>query len=513
MSDPTPDTSHDRPVSFGPPGRRRSAVAMFAGNTTIVAITVVQAFVLVPLSLRAFGAELYGAWVAAAELLLWAQQFEAGITHLLTQRVGAAVAAGRLRDAERWSATCLWLVGVMALGLMAVGMVAAPFVVTWLQAPSADARTFVAAFRVGLIASAILLVGSVVTALARGVQQPMIPTVAGVVGAVCALVVSIALLIAGYGLWSLAFGLLLRAAVVAAGSMLFLWRLPQPLSAWVLRPSREVADDVRGLLPSMAGGSAGYLLANNSEIVLVTSFYGPAAGATYALTRRAIDGVRSLVENVGLAAAPGLAHLVAADDRHRARQVVRELLWLRLAAACIGAAVVAAVNAPFVTLLFGGEHFGGVVLTVLFAVQMVVGGQAGLLNHVLRSAGRVSESAWLRMIEAACRVVAISIGLFGFGLAGAPGGALLVSVVTWSVTRNLVHRALPPESAGHRPGEGVRPVLVALLVLAAGIGIGIAGREAPLPAIGAAAATMVTAGAAVLWVVRPRPSRATSRQR
>lgn len=513
MDKATSGTQHPPPRKvLRTTGRRSTAVAMFAGNTATVGITVAQAFVLVPLCLSALGSHLYGAWIAAAELLLWVQQLEAGVTHLLTQRVGALVAGGRGHEAEQWSATCLWLIVAIATVLVAVGMVAAPLLVEWLQVPAADADTFVAAFRLALVASGILLAGSGVTALARGVQQPAIPTAAGVVGVVVALVASVGLLLAGYGVWSLAFGLLLRAVVVAVGSMLFLWRLPRPLADWLLRPSRAVATDVRHLLPSMTAGSAGYLLANNSEIVMVTMLYGPVAGATYALTRRTIDGIRSLVENIGLAAAPGFAHLVAADDRYRARRVLRELLWLRLSGACLGAAVVVAVNEPFVTLLFGREHFGGVGLTGLFAVQMVIGGQALLLNHVLRSTGRVSESAWLRAAEAVIRVVAMGIGLAAFGLSGAPAASLVVSLAAWRVTRMLVFRVLPPESPAPGSRIAASTVLAPLAVLAIGVAVGIVGVGTSFPAMTAAAVTMATAGGAILWMFRlraflePRPA-------
>ena len=475
---------------------------MLAGNATTVGITVAQAFLLVPLCLRLLSPQLYGAWIAGTELLLWAQQFDVGVTHLLTQRVGAALGRGRLDEAARWSATCLVAMAGIGLALLIVGSALAPLVVLWLQAPENDAARFVGAFRLGLIASVLLLVSSVVTATSRGMQQPGITTTAGVLGALFAFIASIGLLLAGWGVWALAIGLVVRSVVVVTGSAVYVAGLPGRLGDWVCRPSRSVAGEVWSLTPPMAAGSAGYLLANNSEILLVTTLFGPVPALAYALTRRAMDGLRSLVESIGLAAAPGFAHLVAARDRYRARGVARELLWLRLAAACLGAAMVVSVNEPFVGLLFGSQHFGGLLLTSLFAGHLVMGGQAMLLNHLLRAAGQVRESAWLRVAEAVGRVVGMGAGLALMGLAGAPAASLLVSLGVTEATRARLGRAMPDA-----PGEGGRmttkDVLVPLGVLLFGIVVATLDLASSFPSIGLILGGVAVACGPVLWWTRP----------
>src|SRR6187455_2754593 len=106
-------------------------MATLVGHGATVGITVVQAFVLIPLCLSALGAQLYGAWVAASELLNWIQLLDIGIPYLLTQRVGAALGRGDRADAARWSATGLMLLSGVAVCLWAVATAGAPFAATW----------------------------------------------------------------------------------------------------------------------------------------------------------------------------------------------------------------------------------------------------------------------------------------------------------------------------------------------------------------------------------------------
>ncbi|MBA2259331.1 MAG: hypothetical protein H0W18_10560, partial [Acidobacteria bacterium] len=229
----------------------------------------------------------------------------------------------------------------------------------------------------------------------------------------------------------------------------------------------------------------------------------PVAAAVYSLTRRAMDGVRALLESIAWAVYGGFAHLVTAADRHRARAVLHEILALRLGAACVCGAVVLAVNEPFVPLLFGPENFGGIWLTAGFAAQMIVGGQTFLANYLFRAAGRVREGSILLAAEAMARVGAVLAGLTIAGLAGAPWMAVGVTSVALVVTLRRLERELPP--SGTPPG---RPTaggwLAPYLVFMFGLTIAIMRVPASWAWFISTAAAVMAFGAAVFWWLLPR---------
>jgi O-antigen/teichoic acid export membrane protein len=260
----------------------------------------------------------------------------------------------------------------------------------------------------------------------------------------------------------------------------------------------------------MIASSIGYVLANNSEIVLVTTILGPVPAAAYALTRRAIDGLRNLLDSIAWAVYGGFAHLVTAGDRHRARPILHEMLWLRLALACLFGAVAVAVNRPFVTLLFGRAQFGGVWLTAALAAQMIAGGQAFLANCLLRAAGAVKQGSWLVAAEAALRVLAMAIGIRLFGLVGAPSLAVIVSMAALFVNLRELSRRLPPPVAQALAGR-LEHQFAPLAVFASGLAAGL--WLTPMSwTMAVATGTLVgCCGAGLLWCALPsRGAEATS---
>ncbi len=494
---------------FGHPsaraGRRQAALATFAGSGATVAITVAQAFLLIPLCLRDLGTPLYGAWLGASELLVWIQLLDAGIPNLVTQRVGAAIGDGHDGDAARWASTGFVLLGGVAVALCVIGMAAAPLVTRWATVPVEHAAVFTACFRLGVAGSAALLFFNGCVGVARGVQRTVAVSTGQVAGAAVGLGVAVALLVAGWGLWALAIGLVTRAVIALMGGLVFVWRLPRAHGGWFGQPSRALAREAAGLVPSMAGASVGYLLANNTEVVLVTTIFGPVPAAVYSLTRRVIDGLRRLLDAIAWSVYGGFAHLVTARDRHRARAVLHEILSLRLAVACLGGAVAAAITPAFVRMLFGADNFGGIWLTAGFTVQMVLGGQSFLANYLYRASGRVREGSLLLSAEAVLRVLAMAAGLFAAGLAGAPATAAAVSLLMLIVLARQLDRTLPP--GDQRPAGSGRASFAAAGVLAAGlVSAGVWNPQSWL-SLGVTAVGVAGAGGATLWLALPATSR------
>jgi O-antigen/teichoic acid export membrane protein len=431
---------------------------------------------------------------------VWIQSLDAGIPNLLTQRVGAAVGRGDRTEAARWSITGLVIVSAIGGLLAAAGIATAPVVARWARVEPADGPMFVACFRAGVAASTLLLYANGFVGIARGVQRTEVTSASQAAGALAGLVVSVVLILSGWRLWALASGLAVRGAMAFGGGVVFSRQGDRAL--WRAAPSMATAREIGGLAPSMIAASVGSVLATNSEIVLVTTVFGPVAAAVYALTRRAIDALRNLLDSIAFAVNGGFAHLVAAADRHRARVVLREMLWIRLALASLTGAVAIAVNRVFVTLLFGPAQFGGVWLTAAFAVQMVVGGQSFMANYLLRAAGEVRQGSWLLAAEAVVRAAGIAAGLQAIGLVGAPLSAVAVGAAGLFVNLRRLERTLPPRRGGAFARRAVSDVVPAL-VLASGVVVGLSAMPLSWFTFFGAGAAVGLAGALVLWTGRP----------
>lgn len=477
------------------PGRRQAAAATLLGSGATAFIAVAQAFVLIPLSLHFLGPRVYGAWLAASELLTWVHLLDLGLTNLLTQRAGAAFGVGDHRGVAGWfTAGVLSLAGLAAV----VGTVAAalaPAVAAWAGLRGGEAESLGGAFRLGIAAAAVLLVSNAVVGLARALQTTVWVNLVSVVAALAGFLAAAGLLVAGLGLWALAWGLAVRALVVSSG---FAWFLAARVPRVVPSPWRVGRDELRETLvlaPSLAGANVGYLLMNHTEIPLVATFFGPQLATVYALTRKAAEALRGLLDTVGYAAYGGFAHLVASAESPRSRAVLSELSFLRFAGACLAGGCYLAINEAFVTLLFGRESFGGVALTAALAVLLVVGGQTFLLNYLYRAAGAVRAGSNLLFQESLLRLGAMVAGLLALGLAGAPAMAALVALAYGWINRRRLVELLP--AAAQTTGGPWRWLLPGG-VLAAGLVIGVAGIPATWLALVVTLASLGAVGTVVL---------------
>jgi O-antigen/teichoic acid export membrane protein len=484
------------------PSRRLAARANFIGNVATILISAGQAVLLMPLCVEQLGTRVYGAWLGATELLAWIQLLDFGIPNLMAQRIGAAIGKGDHAECGRWFATGLAMIGVIAGVLLCAGLFLGPVVTQWADVPHAESSRFTVCFRVGVAANVVLLLFNTFVSLAWGFQRTGFVNLASVLGASVGLMVSVTLLVGGWGLWALAAGLAVRAAIVMLAGLVFAAGLLRRREL-TLTLDHPVFDEVLSLLPPMTAANVGYLLAHHSEIVLVTTVFGPAIALIYAVTRRVADGLRSLLDSIAWAVYGGFAHL-ASDDRQRAREVLTEILSLRFAAACLCAAVYVAVNEGFVTLLFGPENFGGVSLTVAFAVQMIAGGQSFLINYLYRAAGRVREGSWWLAGEAAVRVSTVFLALRAGWLAAPPVAATLTASAVGVVIFGRLKAILP---ANQESGGETRRSVGALAVLAVGIAIAIRQPEPSWTAVVVTAALLIAAGGALLLGMQPAESR------
>lgn len=417
-------------------GRRRSAYATMAGSTASTLVAAAQSLVLLPLYLSTCGVGLYGAWLATGEALVWLLAFDFGIPNLLIQRVGAAKAKGEPFGAQ--FATSLASLAAIAAVVSGVVILAAPFVPQLFALPGDEAASLTTALRVGACSTGLMIVAYGFIGLARGMQETAVVQGVSFAGTVVGFALAAWMLLSGYGLPSIAYGLLVRSSMTLFGGVWFFQSRIMEIGE--LRPSRAAFVDIRKNCPPMFAAGIGYALMNNSMVTIAALMFGPVAATVLGVTRKAADIVKMALDMVGHASYGGFAHLWSSGDLPRVRAVYRELQSTFFLLACPLFAAYVAVNGAFVELWVGREMFGGPALTVLLALSAVVGSWSYFQIGLYRSMGHHALASSVLLIECAVRLV-LMVGLgLAFGLAGLALGAFLTALVSglW-VGKRLTH--------------------------------------------------------------------------
>jgi O-antigen/teichoic acid export membrane protein len=372
------------------------------------------------------------------------QAVDLGIPNLMIQRIAAAHGGGDRPIAAGWFASGLFVLGLVGAIVAGAGLLISLILPGLFGVTDSEAEVLRGCFLLGTIASCATIFSNGFVGLSRAVQDTAFLSGMLVVSALVGLVSSVALILAGWGLWAVAVGLVARAAVSLAASMAF------GISAWrrefgvPFRIERAVVRQLLAASPVTAIGGVSYALMSQSEILLVASLARPELAVVYALTRKAADLGRSLVDMIGFATYGGLAHLIGGPQRNRARRVHTQILSLHLSAAVAVAAAYLAVDRSLVASWVGADFFGGTPLLFLMALQSVVLGHSYLINLLYRATGRIIDGSLALVIEALVRLPLLGGLLLVLGLPGLP----IAAIATAATSAFIIQRRTASELGG-----------------------------------------------------------------
>ena len=450
----------------GAVGRRRAALTTFMGSSANMFAASLQAILLTPLVLHRVGAPLYGAWMASGEILVWMLAFDFGIPNLLVQRVGAAHAREDFVACGEDFAAGFLALGVLATALAVLLYAISPFVPGWLHIGGAEAATLRTCFVVASVSTCTMLLDYGLHGLARGLQDTRLIYRFAVLGTVVGFAVTAFLLHQGYGLLSVAIGLVVRVGVAFLGSVVWFFGIDARIRR-ACHVRRERLTELLTLSVPMFLSGITVAVMNNSGVTLVAVLLRPELAAVYGITKRAADLVRSLADMVGLASYGGFAHLRASGDAHRAQEVYGEIhaTYVAFSVALLSATV--AVNPSLIATWTGAASYGGLALNALVALAALAGGWSYLTVNLLRAIGKTSEGSWAVVLDGLVRVPLMAILAITVGLEGLASATIFTAAVAGLWCHRLCRREIGPTPVPDATTWAVRIILFAVAVASA----------------------------------------------
>ncbi|AWM39605.1 hypothetical protein GobsT_20500 [Gemmata obscuriglobus] len=401
----------------------------------------IAGLMLTPFMLSRLGSVDYGRWLVAGQVLALMSLLDLGVTAVLPREVARAVGAvepvGEVVRRARW---LVWFqTPVVALAAIAVWMGVA-FVRPELGEPLAIVLVgFVVQFPLRLYGAVLaglqdLAFGSAIAAGAWAVTT----------------VVSVGLVMAGYGLVALSVGWTAgQVAAVLATWMRVRMRFPaaQGVSGW---PGR--ASLVRLIGPSLWTSirQVSQLLLNGVELIVLGWVAGPTVVVAYVCTTKIVSLVNNQPYLLAISSLPAVAELHAAGNRERVWRACRALgLGMGMVSGLLMLAVLA-LNAAFVPLWVGPAQYVGPTVTFLAVVAMFVRHMACASGVVLAALRFDALMAVMGLLDGLVFVLSAALWVYLLGPVGVPLGSLTAAcLVNGPVTLYVL-----------RTGFGLAPVEV-----------------------------------------------------
>ena len=444
-------------------------------------LTIVVGIALVPFILDRIGGRLYGYWLASGEVLAYAAMADLGVLGVLPWMI--AQADGRKdREAIRQ---------LLSTGFVAAMIVSAAYLglvfVLWSVAPAVlkleDAERSMIAGPLALMAAvtAVVLPMRVAYSALVGLQDVRYCGFMTTVSWALDAVITVALLLNGYGLWALAIGASVPSVFNAAAAVVRLRAIaPDLLHAWP-RPSRHA---VGRLFKEGGGGwlsAWGWRLAAASDAIVIASLGHPVLITVLAMTTKLGQMLTNMAWVPGDSGLVGLAQLAGEEKPERVRLAVAALSRVYLTLATVAGCVILAANPAFVKGWVGQEFFAGIHVNALLAIVAIAATAGHALSATVSVLGKRLYVGGATLAAGAAHVaLAYTLGR-RFGLIGIPMAALLVQSL-------IVVPSLAPAlrtMTGMPIGEMIRTIVSpwairALPMLAIAGALGIAGADLPL---------------------------------
>jgi O-antigen/teichoic acid export membrane protein len=471
-----PATMLPAPATERPEETLTRRASLNAGAALLAyAVKTAVGLVVVPILVLGLGRTVFGVWEMLQRLVGYISAADGRPTMALRLVVAHGQADENVALKRRYVGSAL-LVWVLFLPVL----LAAGAVLTWLapgitgSAPALGPMVrlvcaiLVIAFLLENLAS---LPESVLRGMNLGYKRLGMQAGLNVVGGL----LTVGAVLAGLGL----VGVAAAQAVLAGLAGICFWFIVRRVVPWfgLARPTRA---DVRALFGVSAWYSAGELLAVllvASDALILGMVISASAVTTYVLTGYAARLALSLHTLAAGALMPGLGGVIGARDHARALRLRGELMALTWVLVTTVGAVVLLGNRSFLHLWVGdGFHAGrwsDVLIVVAFVQTAFIRNDAYIIDATLRLRGRVMGA-----LAAVAAVFLLAPPLTArYGIVGLCAGMIAGRMIQTAAYPWLVQAAL----AGRRPGarsliggaiRAVRPVLVTLLLFAAGTALG-----------------------------------------
>ncbi|NDV63044.1 oligosaccharide flippase family protein [Puniceicoccales bacterium CK1056] len=423
--------------------RRKAAVwgLMFSYSSIVYAI--ISGIALVPLYLRHIPLDLYGAWLATGNVLVWLTVVDPGIASVITQRAG--VAYGKKDNLALMGYTTAGLLITLGICVFIVGTGwgISFYLPDWVNLSNESTSIILRkAFLMAISGTAIMILSYALSAVNYGMLGSLGPGIVGVISSFGSLIVIAVLIFADYGLYAIAAGFLFRGSGLLLGnSGYLLWRLHKE----GIKPAFSISKfgEVLSLLSFTSIGKVGTTFSSHMDAFLISRFIGPETVAVYVLTKRSFNIGETLLNRTGQAVGVGISHLSGEGDYVKIRSVIRRLIKLNIWMLGLAFGGFLSLNKTFVSLWVGEEFFAGTLISSLLCFYLVSRVMLTVMSSLCVSLGDIKRSSVVIFTYSILVFAILLAGIYYLGILGAIIAPLVgYSVVYfWYYPKSLSKRA------------------------------------------------------------------------
>ena len=381
-------------------------------------INLMSSIILIPLYLKHISVNTYGIWLATGNVLVWITAIDPGLSAVVQQKIAKAYGQKDKKLIGNIIFGSLVISGIISLTIFLAGSGLAKFLPQLLRIHnSPDIEAIEKAFLLAVIGSCLMVYSFSIISINKGLLSSIGVGNIGVSSSLLAIGITVALLMKGDGLMALPIGLIVRGGGFLLGNIIYLgWRMRR--EHLQISYSREIVKKLIALISYTFFGKLGNILANNMDLLVISRYLGPEAVTTLALTKKAPEISKTVVERPPVAFMPAISHLWGEGRILKAKEqlvrLIRILTWI--SALVFGGFFV--FNDNFISLWVGSELFAGMFINLFICLWLILSMVSNSIGTICFALGNIRGNSIVTFFHAILTAALILVGVKYFGILG-----------------------------------------------------------------------------------------------
>lgn len=382
------------------------------------ALAIVSGLVMVPIYLKFIPVDIYGAWLASGNILVWIVAVDPGLTIVLQQQVGFAYGKQDTQSIREVAGGGLTIAAILTAFVILLGCFLAPYVPSLLELPaSIDASVIVQPFLLAVIGNSLMLFSFSISSINSGLQGSLGVGIISIGSNLCGIILTIILLYNGFGLLAIAISSLFCGVFHTCGQFLYLlWRVIDEKIGFCF--SFTNFSRLLKLLSYTSLGRISGIIAGNMDLFIVTRFLGPQAVAILSLTRKVPLLGGEIVTQPAVAFQPTISHLAGSGDENKKKEILLRLVRIELWVICLLFGGFITFNSDFISLWVGPQFFAGNIINLIVCSAVFINLGAYSLYIICIALGAIKRSSIASLAQSLLFILLVILGTKYYGLMG-----------------------------------------------------------------------------------------------
>lgn len=395
-----------------------------------VIIGIARGILIIPLYLKFISGDLYGAWLATGNILMWLTLFEPGVGDVATQKISEAYGNNDKATIKYIVSSSIFISSIICLLVLVIGVSFTDTFINFIKIPSTiDHQHLLKAFNISIVSTAITLFFYSLSGSIIGFQQVKILGWFRNASSILALVINLILLFKGYQLLSISYSSLIAAIFQASSYAIILFVVMR-------REKISFAFSIKFLKSYSRVFTFTFLskifstIAQNIDLIIVSRFVSLDKVTILELSRRPIKVIRGLAITPSQAMLPTIAHLFGEQNTERLKVVMDKTLRIFHLSFILVAAGFIAFNRPLLTIWVGKQYYIGDFLNVALVLTFLFSTSAYVFSNFTYSIGKIKENSIFEIIKNSASILLLVIFGYFWKLKGVVLVGLLITVLT-----------------------------------------------------------------------------------